>query len=216
MSLQKRDFDKAAASWDQNPARLKLAEDVACAIARQIPLTRDMDVLDFGCGTGLLTLQLQPKVRSITGVDSSEGMLAVLRAKIAQGGLGNVRAVHVDLDRGQSLPGRYDLVVSSMTLHHIPDVARLLACFREALKPAGWLGIADLDSDGGRFHEDKTGVFHEGFDRSALAGAFQAAGFHGARSVTAAEITKPVAGGGTARFSVFLMTGRIGCSESGV
>ena len=55
-----------------------------------------------------------------------------------------------------------------MTLHHIPDVARLLAEFRNVLKPGGRLCIADLDSDGGRFHEDSTGVFHPGFDRAVL------------------------------------------------
>jgi ubiquinone/menaquinone biosynthesis C-methylase UbiE len=216
VNAQKRDFDKVAASWDQNPMRLKLAEDVARAIARQILLTRDMDVLDFGCGTGLLTLQLQPKVRSIIGVDSSEGMLAVLWTKIARANLKNVDVAHIDLDRGQSLPGRYDLIVSSMTLHHILDVGRLLAQFRRIIKPGGWLCIADLDSDGGRFHEDSTGVFHPGFDRSALSSAFEAAGFHDARSVTAAEIVKPAPGGGATHFTVFLMTGRIGAFETQV
>ena len=85
MTTEKRDFDQVAASWDQNPARLKLASDVAHAISQQAQLTPDMDVLDFGCGTGLLTLHLQPKVRSITGVDSSEGMLAVLRKRSHRG-----------------------------------------------------------------------------------------------------------------------------------
>jgi ubiquinone/menaquinone biosynthesis C-methylase UbiE len=135
VSAQKRDFDKAAASWDQNPTRLKLAGDVALAISQQVRLTPDMDVLDFGCGTGLLTLHLQPMVRSITGVDSSEGMLAVLREKIAQRNLTNVRTAYLDLDKGHVLSGQYHLVVSSMTLHHIPDVARLLAEFHHVLKP---------------------------------------------------------------------------------
>lgn len=210
MTAEKRDFDKVAASWDQNPARVKLASDVACAISQQVQLTLDMDVLDFGCGTGLLTLHLRPGVRSITGADSSEGMLAVLRNKVAQGNLANVRTAFLDLDKGDALPGRYDLVVSSMTLHHIPDVARLLVQFRNVLRPGGRLCIADLDSDGGRFHEDSTGVFHQGFDRAALAKTFEAAGFCDVRAVTAAEVVKPIAGGASARFTIFLVTGRSG------
>jgi precorrin-6B methylase 2 len=57
MSSEKRDFDKEAAAWDEQPARVQLAGDVAAAIVRQVTLRTDMDVLDFGCGTGLLTLQ---------------------------------------------------------------------------------------------------------------------------------------------------------------
>jgi len=95
-----------AVSWDQNPARLKLASDVAHAVSQQVPLTPDMDALDFGCGTGLLTLRLQSRVRSITGVESSKGMLALLRNKIAQGNLTNVRTACLDLDKGHVLPGR--------------------------------------------------------------------------------------------------------------
>jgi len=215
VTAEKRDFDKVAASWDQNPMRLKLAGDVAHAISQQAPLTPDMDVLDFGCGTGLLTLHLQPKVRSITGVDSSEGMLAVLRSKVAQGKLPNVRTTYFDLDKGDALPGRYDLVVSSMTLHHIPDVARLLAEFHRVLKPGGRLCLADLDSEGGRFHDDSTGVFHHGFDRAALVRHLEAAGFCDVQAVTAAEVVKPSAGGGMARFTIFLVTGGLQLSPGG-
>lgn len=46
-----------AASWDENPARMKLAEDVAHAIAQHVPIRSSFDALDIGCGTGLLTLQ---------------------------------------------------------------------------------------------------------------------------------------------------------------
>jgi predicted TPR repeat methyltransferase len=63
-------FDQAAATWDEQPRRVKLAQAVAEDIGRQIHLSRDIDVLDFGCGTGLLTLALQPLVRSITGADT--------------------------------------------------------------------------------------------------------------------------------------------------
>ena len=68
---EKRNFDSVAASWDANPVRVKLAHDVVRAIRETIPLRPDMDVLDFGCGTGLLSLGLLPMVHTITGVDSS-------------------------------------------------------------------------------------------------------------------------------------------------
>ena len=169
---EKKDFDKEAASWDQEAGRIKLANDVAEAISDEISLTPTMDVLDFGCGTGLLTLQLQPYVRSITGVDNSQGMLDILWVKIQTRNLSKVTIQYKDLDKGDVLEGRYHLIVSSMTFHHIREISPLLNQFSKVLVPQGYLCIADLDPDDGRFHGTNEGVFHYGFDRSILRHAF--------------------------------------------
>ena len=63
--------------------------------------------MDFVCGTGLLTLALQPYVRSITGVDNSQGMLDVFQAKIKEQHLNNVKANQLELDNGDVLTGSY-------------------------------------------------------------------------------------------------------------
>jgi ubiquinone/menaquinone biosynthesis C-methylase UbiE len=207
MNTEKKDFNSEAASWDQNPGRVKLAGDVAGAIVRQVALTQEMDVLDFGCGTGLLTLHLQPRVRSITGADSSEGMLDGLRQKISSQAIANVAIRHCDLDAGDTLSGSYHLVVSSMTLHHVRDTQALIEQFYAVTAPSGYLCIADLDPDGGRFHAENTGVFHFGFDRKSIHEQFSAAGYTDVRDVTAAEMVKPVPGGGSMKFSVFLVIG---------
>ncbi len=206
--MQKRDFDSAAASWDENPQRVKLAGEVAAAIERVVDITPAMDVADFGCGTGLLSFLLQPKVRSLTGIDSSPGMLDVFRKKSDRLKLANVRTQLVNLEKGDVPAGRYDLVVSNMTLHHVKEIAPLLRQLHGMLLPEGTLCITDLDPDGGMFHDDNTGVFHSGFDRQELRRAFSAAGFADIRDTTAAEIVKPDGSGGSRRFSIFLMTGR--------
>ena len=208
MSTEKRDFDREAAAWDEHPARVQLANDVAAAIMRQVTLRADIDVLDFGCGTGLLTLRLAPLVRSVTGVDSSRGMLNVLAAKIAKQNLTNVRTLLLDLDAGDDLTDEYHLIVSSMTLHHIREVGPLLERFYKAIAPGGHLCLADLDPDDGLFHDDNQGVFHFGFERVCLCQAFMAAGFEDVQDMTAAEVTKPTRLGELRRFTVFLMTGR--------
>ena len=208
MTGEKRDFDAAAKTWDENPGRVKMAQDVARAIRETVQLKPDMDVLDFGCGTGLLTLRLQPSVRSITGVDSSQGMLDILGAKIRKQGLKNVKTRFVDLDRGGVLDGQYDLVVSSMTLHHIPEIQPLIDRFATILKPHGILAMADLDCDDGKFHESDEGVFHAGFDRCIMQKHFESAGFEHVRNRTAAVVVKPAPEGKSRTFTVFLMTGR--------
>ncbi len=208
MNTEKRDFDKEAASWDENPARAKLADDVAHAILKEIALTPEMDIMDFGCGTGLLALRLQPLVRSVIGVDSSQGMLNIFNAKIAKQRLNRVRTVLIDLDKGDLLTGNYDLVLSNMTLHHIKEIEPLFAQFYKVTAPGGYLCIADLDLDDGQFHEDNTGVFHFGFDRAALQEVFTKAGFVDVRNISAAEMVKPSNSGEMRRFSIFLMVGR--------
>lgn len=207
MSALKRDFNRDAASWDENPRRVQLAADIGRSILAQNALSPDMDVLDFGCGTGLVTLALQPHVGSITGADSSPGMLDVLKRKISDRHLVNVKTLYVNIDRGEMLSGSYHLIVSSMTLHHIKDVDALLKQFYQGLHPSGMLCVADLDEDGGRFHDVNDGVFHFGFRRETLSRQFEKAGFQNVRTVQAAQVEKPVAGGSNHLFTIFLTIG---------
>lgn len=206
--MEKRDFDKDAASFDLKPGRVKLAQDVAKAIMREVKLNSDMDVLDFGCGTGLVTLQLQPLVRTVTGADSSQGMLDVLRSKIEERKLTNVRTKFIDPEKSVELKYKYHLVVSSMTLHHVEDLGYVFQEFYHCLLPGGQLCIADLDSDGGEFHRDKTGVVHFGFDRAEMRRLFIEGGFQEVRDVTAARVMKDFSDGRAREFTVFLMIGR--------
>lgn len=205
---RKKNFDNEAAMWDEEPRRVKLAHDVADTLIREVTLTPVMDALDYGCGTGLVTLRLQPHVRTITGADSSKGMLGVLQEKIRKRGLKNVRTQLVDFELGDRVEGTFHLIVSSMTLHHIHDPAVLFREFHDLLKPGGYLCVADLDTEDGSFHGDNTGVLHFGFDRKEMKELLAKAGFHEARDATAATIVKPLEGLGEKTFPVFLLIGR--------
>jgi tRNA (cmo5U34)-methyltransferase len=196
-------FDEAAATWDEEPRRVRLAGAVADEVARQIHLSHDMDVLDFGCGTGLLTLALQPLVRSVTGADASSGMLDVLKQKVQARGLANVETALLDPEVPLSLDARFHLIVSSMALHHVANLAPLFSRFHEQLQPGGRVALADLDREDGSFHEDARDVFHLGFERSELQTLLAAAGFVGL-DVTTATITRKE----NRDYPVFLITGR--------
>lgn len=202
-------FDGRAITWDDEPRRTELARKVADAVIEGARPTSAMDVLDYGCGTGLVTMLLQPRVRSITGVDSSKGMLEVLARKISEQGVGNVHPVWLDPERGERPTGEYHLVVSSMTLHHVADLPTLVQLFHDLLLPGGTLCLADLDREDGTFHDDHAGVFHMGMERGYLAGLLEQAGFTGVSDTTAAVIRKG-AGDATREYPVFFITARRG------
>ena len=196
-------FDQRAATWDDDPSKTARAHAVAEAIRREVPFRPGMRALEYGCGTGLLGFALAPFPGELTLADASDGMLDVLRGKIAATGAHNMTAVKLDLIADAPPAARYDLVCLLMVLHHIPDTDAILRRFHAILAPGGRLCIGDLDAEGGAFHGPGFDG-HNGFDRDALAVKTRAAGFTGVRFTTAYENPKKV-GGATRLFPVFLM-----------
>ncbi|MBA3024601.1 MAG: class I SAM-dependent methyltransferase [Gammaproteobacteria bacterium] len=207
MEKERRDFESVAARWDSNPGRVRIANEVATAIRRSVALSPHMAVLDYGCGTGLLSLQLLPQVGSLCGADSSPAMLEVMAGKIAAQGISNARTQFVDFEHGAHASGSYDLIVSSMVTHHVPDTAALFAEWFRLLNPGGQIAFADLDSEDGAFHGDNTGVFHLGFDRTYLRELLQKASFSEVRDSTATSVSKEVEGQ-QREFPIFLIVAR--------
>ncbi len=203
-------FDQSAANWDKEPRRIEHVKAVGEAILRETKPTKDMDVLDYGCGTGLLGLFLLPHVKSVTGADSSSGMQDVLRTKIRQGNISGMTAIQLDLEKESLSQRRFHMIVSSMVMHHVADLERVASAFYEMLLPGGALCIADLDSEPGVFHakDVAAGVHHCGFDRRAFQNRLEASGFVDVSVSTACFIRKPASDGETRDFPVFLMVGR--------
>ena len=165
-------FDRRAATWDASDRRQALAQAVADAIQEHIPLRGNMRLLDFGAGTGLLTRRLAPFVGSVTAVDTSANMLKKLtevlpNAAIHQGDI-------IEYDSNEA----FDLIVSSMTMHHIRDIDALLAKLYNLLTPGGHIALADLAEEDGSFHDHgNEGVHHYGFNCDTLKKRAKNAGF---------------------------------------
>jgi tRNA (cmo5U34)-methyltransferase len=195
-------FDRAATTWDLEDRRVALAHAVAESISVSVPLTQELSTLDFGCGTGLVTLALAPRVGPITGADTSPGMLETLAGKAGALGI-PLRLMLLNPAEIGGLGGPYQLIVSSMTLHHIADVPTLFRRFAQQLHPGGRVALADLDLEDGSFHEDATGVHHMGFLREQIHSWLEEAGFHEIRLETATVSQKK-----GKDYSVFLATAR--------
>jgi len=197
-------FDERAKDWDSDPIKVERSRVVADAIRKALPLTQNMNALEYGCGTGLLSFALQSDLGRITLADTSQGMLDVLGEKIANASVTNMHPVRLDLATDPFPAERYDLTYSLMTLHHIHDTEDILKKFHALLKPGGYLLAADLDKEDGTFHTDGSTDVHLGFDREELQKKVEAAGFGNVMFSTVYELKKAIAGKEMG-FPVFLM-----------
>jgi len=197
-------FDSKARQWDENPVFRERGLKIAEAIREAVPLHRQMSALDYGCGTGLLSFPLKDELGAILMADSSGGMLEVVREKIAAQGVTNMTTLQLDLLADPPPTQRFDLIVTSMTLHHVPDTDSILRVFHDLLNPGGYLCIADLDQEDGSFHGIEVDV-HHGFDRADLSRRAAQAGFASMRFQTVFSIAREHATG-TRDYPVFLMT----------
>ena len=104
-------------------------------------------VLDVGSGTGNLAVRLAEIASQlmVTGVDVSADMIDRARARAGRSGVGDrVRFEMGDVGQLPYADGYFDLVVSTLSLHHWPDPVRGLAEVHRVLKPGGQACIYDL------------------------------------------------------------------------
>lgn len=199
-----RDFDSLSLKWDSEPRRQLLSANIAAKVRETVPLSKDMHLLDYGCGTGLVAMHLLPYVWRLTGLDSSPGMLSVFQQKLTGADRERVTLEKLDLAASVEFSGTYNVILASMLLHHVPEPTRLIDRLAAHLSPGGYLCIADLDSEDGSFHDDPTGICHHGFDRGTVFAWLAAAGLQSEAMVTVSGIEKPAPAGGSREYSVFL------------
>ena len=191
-------FDTRAKEWDTKDIRVDGAKTIADAITRRFTLTSEMEVMDFGVGTGLLGFEIAKKVKQVYGVDTSAGMLAKLQEKNTKSC--NIIPYHRDIVQ-EPLKQTFDAVISSMTLHHIKDIEAFFQTLYSNVRVGGFIAIADLKKEDGTFHSDNTGVHHFGFAQEELCKIVTRNGFVNITFETINTITKP-----HREFEVFLLT----------
>lgn len=199
-------FDTMASSWDENPVVLKLTKAVARKIIEHVPLDNSMRALEFGCGTGLVTVQLAYKVGTVTALDSSEKMLEELSRKLEMMDIGNVFPHMVDIAQDTLPAGPFSFVFSNMTMHHIDRVGSLFKQVYDCMAPGGGFAVADLDTEDGSFHGDMEGVFHHGFPRDGFISLLENAGFSNCIIQDAHVVEKENPEGQLRSYPMFLAT----------
>lgn len=191
-------FDDASENWDQSQRRVVFTQQIALQIRELVPWRSDFEMLDFGCGTGLLGFQLLPHVQHADFADTSSGMLEQVQNKVQASEAHKVQTLDL---KNQSIEKTYDLIVSSMALHHIEDAEATVHQLAEQLKEHGYLCLCDLDTEDGSFHGSEE-VAHHGFDRQEVASWMASKGLSMVESRTGFQMPK-----NQREYPIFLLIG---------
>ena len=204
MSEKKDYFAHKADIYENNEKRVSNVQNIADGILKNISYTKEMNILDFGSGTGLLTQEIAPYVKSITAVDMSVSMNKMLRAKTESFAC-DLEVLELDITKEDysSKISNIDSIISSMTIHHIKNTEDLLQKFYDILNENGTIALADLETEDGSFHKEDTGVFHFGFDKDAFLNIAKKVGFKDLKIETVSISSKPYG-----EYPIFLLTGR--------
>lgn len=181
-------FNEKAKDWDASERKKLISSAVGSSILKHVPLHQQMDVMDFGAGTGLISAHVVPFVHKIVAVDISKAMLDKLTSKPAL--QGKVEAICQDIT-DKPIDAKFNLIMSAMAVHHVENTSKLINTFYQHLKPGGKVALADLDKEDGSFHpEDSEGVFHFGFERNELQTLLENNGFDNVQFFTVYVINK--------------------------
>ena len=115
---------------DQSAYRTKLARTHEY-------LRPDMELFEFGCGTGGTAIEHAPHVRHVHAIDFSEKMLAYARNNAAEAGVTNVTFERGDITAMSIQAASYDVVLGLSVLHLLTDRNAVIAKVHNILKPGG-------------------------------------------------------------------------------
>lgn len=164
-------FAHRAADWD-NPSKIEMTDKFVSALSKNISFQKDWKALEIGAGTGLVGLQILPKINSVVFEDTSLAMLEVLKQKLS--GNEQLEIVHGEIFDYTKCD--INLVFSCMAFHHIPDIDAALNHLYTITQVGALIVIGDLRTEDGSFHSFEP-IPHKGFDTDELSDKFKNAGF---------------------------------------
>jgi ubiquinone/menaquinone biosynthesis C-methylase UbiE len=120
--------------------RKRLAE----TLAKMVGAAKNQKAADLATGPGTLALRFAAHVESVAAVDLTPAMLKRARETARNEEITNVAFLRADAQQLPIANGALDLVVTSYSLHHVPDQARMMREMARVLKPGGRVGIIDI------------------------------------------------------------------------
>lgn len=136
MSEPAKFWDWIATRYAKKPVADEAAYQKKLQVTRGY-LRPDMEVLEFGCGTGSTAIAHAPYVKHIQAIDISSKMLEIAREQLAVNGVTNVRFEQAGIDEFSAPNQTYDAVLGLSILHLLDDRDAVIAKVHNMLKPSG-------------------------------------------------------------------------------
>jgi tRNA (cmo5U34)-methyltransferase len=199
------EFDIKAIEWDKNQMHWNRSAAIATEILKVIPLQPHFRALEYGAGTGILSMILKDHLKEILLLDNSSEMVKQAEEKIRSSGAKNLITKFFDLEHSDLEGEKFDLIFTQMVLHHVTDIKSIINRFSKLLNPGGYIAIADLYEEDGSFHgEGFTG--HNGFNTDKLSLILSDNGFSGISSKKCFTISRKISEDKIKEYDVFLLT----------
>ncbi|RFB18694.1 class I SAM-dependent methyltransferase [Bacillus sp. HNG] len=165
-------FEDLANRYDTKE-RIELAKVIVEVVRPNLQNEKSKSLIDYGSGTGLISLEISDLVDSILLVDSSKQMLEVAKAKISQKGITNANVLYSDFT--QETPElKADIILLSLVLLHIPDTDKILQELFRILNDGGKLIIIDFDKNNQINHPKvHNGFLHNELEKRLSEGGFK-------------------------------------------
>ncbi len=136
-------MDQSAKFWDKIAERYSkrpVADETA--YQRKLQVTReyflpDMEVLEFGCGTGSTAIAHAPHVKHILAIDMSSKMIEIAQGKADAKNLENVTFKRSTIDELSASDQGFDAVLGLSILHLLANKDETIAKVHKMLKPGG-------------------------------------------------------------------------------
>ena len=169
-------FDRLAGEWDKLAGAFETGRARERACAHLLPA--ELVVADLGCGTGYVAEALWTHAARLICVDSSAGMLAEAKKRLARRGDDTQIEFRAgELDRLPIADGELDGLVCAMVLHHLPTLDGAVSEMRRVLKPGGAAVALELAPHHEAWMRAELGDRHLGLPPAEVLGAFERAGF---------------------------------------
>jgi len=141
-ALVREQFTRTAEVFGDYAVAHRVAD--AELLARMVSAGTNDRAVDLACGPGTLALRFARHVRWVCALDLTPAILARARGNAIKDGLANLVCA---LGDAQALPfgdGALDIAVTSYSLHHISDPAKVLREMARVVKPGGRVGVLDI------------------------------------------------------------------------
>ena len=113
-------------------------------------LNKDLVIMDFGCGTGILGLNLINNVKKVIFLDSSKGMIKQVQKGLLEKKVFNYEIIEGDIDKYKG--DKIDLILVANVFHHFEDINYVIVKFSNILKKGGKVLVVDLFETAYDFH----------------------------------------------------------------